>query len=143
LLEYKEGTLGHQYGKFLQEFGLNHDERPLVQHIGDIELAYVYQRYKEVHDLLHVVFGRGISVYDEIVVKWFEFAQSELASTALAAWFGPLRLTSAQISQLFAEDVPEVLRRAKQIHFFMEVYYEKYFDQDIEDFRRWFFQANR
>jgi hypothetical protein len=35
-----------------------------------------------------------------------------------------------------------MLRRAKQSHFFMEVYYEKHFDQDIEDFRRWFFQAN-
>lgn len=56
------------------------DERPIVKYIPDLELAYVYQRYKEVieyfllqiHDFIHVLLMYDVSVYDEIVVKWFE-----------------------------------------------------------------------
>lgn len=30
-------------------------ERPIVNYINDLDLAYVLQRYKEVHDFLHVL----------------------------------------------------------------------------------------
>jgi ubiquinone biosynthesis protein COQ4 len=36
------------------------------------ELAYVHQRYKEIHDFLHTLLNLGTSVPDEIILKWFE-----------------------------------------------------------------------
>lgn len=54
------------------------DERPLAKYIPDLELAYVYQRYKEVHDYLHTLLGYGIEVEDELAIKWFEMAQTGL-----------------------------------------------------------------
>jgi len=75
-------------------------ERPLVKYIPDLELAYVYQRYKEVitninikiHDFIHVLLIYDVNVYDEIVVKWFEMAQLGLPSTTLSAFVGALKL---------------------------------------------------
>lgn len=33
------------------------DSRSQVQFVDDVELAYVVQRYREVHDLVHAVLG--------------------------------------------------------------------------------------
>jgi ubiquinone biosynthesis protein COQ4 len=42
-----------------------------VRFVDDEELAYVAQRYREIHDFIHVVLGMdSISVHDEIAVKW-------------------------------------------------------------------------
>lgn len=64
----------------MKERDFSSGERPIVKYIPDLELAYVYQRYKEVninkylkiHDFIHVLLMYDVSVYDEIVVKWFE-----------------------------------------------------------------------
>jgi ubiquinone biosynthesis protein Coq4 len=43
----------------------------LVRFVDDEELAYVAQRYREIHDFMHVLLGlNSISVHDEIAVKW-------------------------------------------------------------------------
>ena len=51
-----EGTFGRAYGDFMAARNFNPDERPLVRFVDDPELAYVAQRYREVHDLWHVLF---------------------------------------------------------------------------------------
>ena len=48
------------------------NSRPLVKYENNIELAYVHQRYKEVHDFLHVFLGLGIDPLSELALKWFE-----------------------------------------------------------------------
>lgn len=43
-----------------------------VRFVDDEELAYVAQRYREIHDFMHVLLGfDSISVQDEIAVKWY------------------------------------------------------------------------
>lgn len=49
------------------------DDRPITKHIPDFESAYIYQRYKEIHDFIHVIlFNQDISVKEELAIKWFE-----------------------------------------------------------------------
>lgn len=38
------------------------------------ELVYVHQRYKEVHDLVHILLDEfpGIEIMEEIIIKYFE-----------------------------------------------------------------------
>jgi len=49
------------------------DARPIVKHIPDFDSAYVYQRYKEIHDFIHVIFfNYDVSVKEELALKWFE-----------------------------------------------------------------------
>ena len=46
--------------------------RPVSKYVPDLQLAYILQRYKETHDMLHTLLGLDISVAEEIAVKWFE-----------------------------------------------------------------------
>ena len=56
----------------MDAFVFSSDDRPKVKFIPDLELAYIMQRYKETHDILHVLLGFDISVAEELAVKWFE-----------------------------------------------------------------------
>jgi ubiquinone biosynthesis protein COQ4 len=108
-----------------------------------LDLAYIYQRYKEIHDFLHVLLSRGPSVYEEIEVKWFEFQQLELASAALASIVGPLRLTWSGKVDILTKAGPEMIMRANNARFCMNIYYEKYFEKDIKEVQEWFLDKNK
>ncbi len=92
LIALPKGTFGHEYAFFMSSHGFTSDERPVVKYVADLEHAYILQRYKEVHDMAHVLLGYGTSVTEEIAVKWFEMIQTELPMSALAAFVGPLNL---------------------------------------------------
>ena len=68
------------------------DARRPVNFIDDVELAYVMQRYREVHDLLHTVLGMPTNMLGEVVVKWVEGIQFGLPLGITGGMFGPLRL---------------------------------------------------
>ena len=121
--------------------GLDPDERPLVKYVGNPEHAYILQRYKETHDMTHRLFGYGISVSEEIAIKWFEMLQTELPMNALASFVGPLNLVLfqrdlQQLNQLTQVYLPHVLMNAKTSKLLMSVYFEKYFETDLDDFRK-------
>lgn len=43
------------------------DSRGSVQFIDDVQLAYVMQRYREVHDLFHTVLGMPTNMLGTII----------------------------------------------------------------------------
>jgi len=131
-------TLGRKYAYYMDNNAFEIQERPLVKHIGDIELAYIYQRYKEIHDLLHVSFEKDVSVYEELEVKWFEFQQLELASAGMSALVGSALLPPQEAWQLFTQDGPKMIKQAKKAKFCMNVYFEKHFEQDFQEFKNFF-----
>ena len=92
MLTLPEGTFGHEYAMFMHSHGYTSEERPIVKYVPDLEQAYIMQRYKEVHDMAHVLLGYGTTVTEEIAVKWFEMIQTELPMSALSAFVGPLNL---------------------------------------------------
>ena len=92
LLTLPTGTFGHEYASWMSAHGYSSAERPLVKYVPNLEHAYILQRYKEVHDVAHVLLGYGTTVTEEIAVKWFELQQTELPMSALAAFIGPLNL---------------------------------------------------
>jgi len=53
-----KGTLGWTYFQFLEKNQVTPDSRLPVRFIEDPELAYVMQRYREIHDLVHTVCGQ-------------------------------------------------------------------------------------
>lgn len=77
---------------------------------------------------------------EELAVKWFEMIQLGLPSTALAAFFGPLNLLIFQrnfteIDKLVNHYLPHILRQAQNSQFFMNIYFEKCFEQDCDELR--------
>ena len=59
------GTLGKAYYEFLRVNNVTPDSRLPVRFIEDPELAYVMQRYREVHDLIHTVTGQPTNMLGE------------------------------------------------------------------------------
>ncbi|CDJ69490.1 ubiquinone biosynthesis protein COQ4, putative [Eimeria necatrix] len=83
-------TVGHALVHFLDSNLLHAGRRQPVRFVEDEELAYVLTRYRQLHDLMHALFGLGISVEAEVALKLIEFHQTGLPMTFLAAAFGPL-----------------------------------------------------
>lgn len=64
-----EGTLGHAYVQFLTRNKVTPDSRLPVRFIEDPELAYVMQRYREVHDLVHTVTGQPTNMLGRCIKR--------------------------------------------------------------------------
>ncbi|KAM5146837.1 ubiquinone biosynthesis protein COQ4 homolog, mitochondrial isoform 2-T2 [Mantella aurantiaca] len=92
--ELPDGVFGREYARFLDDNNVTPDTRMPVKFVDDEELAYVAQRYREVHDLLHTLLGMPTNMLGEVVVKWFEAVQTGLPMCLLGAVFGPLRLST-------------------------------------------------
>ena len=115
------------------------DERPLVKYVQDIELAYIIQRYREIHDSLHVLLGYDTSVAEELAVKWYEMSILGLPSASLASFFGPLNvLLKGDISSLRTLNqvyLPHINSCLNGKEFFMNIYFEKEFGTDADELR--------
>lgn len=110
-------------------------ERPPVRFIADPELAYVATRYREVHDLWHVLFGCDTTVLGELALKAVEAAQTGLPSAALAALAGPLRLGAERRQAYRAVMLPWALRAAARAPDLMCLDYESALPRPLADVR--------
>jgi len=129
------GTFGKAYADFMDSQGFEAEGRPSVKYVDDPELAYVMLRYREVHDFLHVLTGLDTSVEGEIIQKWLELMQTGLPMTLLSATVGPLHLSSEHRRLLLTEWVPWSARVAVQMPFFLNIYYERLFEYDLNQLR--------
>lgn len=94
------------------------------------------QRYREVHDLWHVLFGvTRVTVAHEVGLKWVEALQTGLPVAVLSALVGPLRLPWSQQRHLAAHVLPWALRNARSNADLMSVYYEHHFQKPLVDVR--------
>ncbi|KAJ3103653.1 Ubiquinone biosynthesis protein [Phlyctochytrium bullatum] len=126
-----KGLLGREYVDFLDRHEVTPDSRCEVKFIYDDELAYVMQRYRQVHDIFHTVTGLGISVEEELAIKWLELQQTGLPMTALSALVGPLRLNAKERNNFFEDLVPWAIQSGGRAQFFLNIHYEKIWDKPL------------
>ena len=126
------------YAKYMDAHGFEAEERPEVVHVKDEELAYVMQRYREVHDFWHVLVDLPPTVAGEVGLKWLEFAQTGLPMAGLAGIVAPVRLSAQENVQLATAVVPWALHhsRATSAVDLMSVYYEELLDEPVDQVRR-------
>ncbi|XP_053552140.1 ubiquinone biosynthesis protein COQ4 homolog, mitochondrial [Bombina bombina] len=134
LREMPDGTFGREYVRFLDVNRVTPDTRMPVKFVDDEELAYVAQRYREVHDLLHTLLGMPTNMLGEVVVKWFEAVQTGLPMCILGAMFGPLRLNSRRLN-ILTELVPWAVQNGRNARCVLNFYYEKRWEQTVESLR--------
>ncbi|XP_029467832.1 ubiquinone biosynthesis protein COQ4 homolog, mitochondrial [Rhinatrema bivittatum] len=135
LRELPDATFGREYIRFLDVNKVSPDTRMPVKFVDNEELAYVIQRYREVHDLMHTLLGMPTNMLGEVVVKWFEAIQTGLPMCILGATFGPLRLNAKRLQVLMMELLPWVIQCGRNSQFVMNVYYEKRWEQTMESLR--------
>lgn len=130
-----ENTFGYHYSRFYTDNQVSPDTRKEVQFVDDAELAYVMQRYRELHDIFHTILRQPTTIKGEVIVKAFEGVQTRLPLCILGGLVGPLRLNIAEKLEYFQRDLPWAIKSAKEATFLMNVYFEDRFDQDITDLR--------
>ncbi|XP_071981592.1 ubiquinone biosynthesis protein COQ4 homolog, mitochondrial isoform X2 [Engystomops pustulosus] len=132
--ELPDGTFGREYIRFLDVNKVTPDTRMPVRFVDDEELAYVAQRYREVHDLMHTLLGMPTNMLGEVVVKWYEAVQTGLPMCMLGAVFGPLRLSTRRKKKLL-ELVPWAVQSGRNTRCVLNFYYEKRWEQTVESLR--------
>ncbi|KIK66884.1 hypothetical protein GYMLUDRAFT_157414 [Collybiopsis luxurians FD-317 M1] len=130
-----EGTWGKTYKTWLDRTGVTPDSREPVHYVEDPELAYVMQRYRECHDFYHCICNFSVNVESELAIKYFEFANLGLPLAAISAIGGPLRLNAKKRDILFREYVPWALKYGSTAQCLITVYWEKRWDQNVEELR--------
>ena len=116
---------------------LSPKSRADVRYVDDEELAYVMKRYREVHDVWHVLYGvTEVTVLAEVALKWVEVTQTALPMNAIASVVGPLRLTSEERVVLWENVLPWVRLNAKYNTFLLAVPYEENWSMNVEEMRK-------
>ena len=93
------------------------------------------QRFRETHDLVHVLLGLPPTVKGELALKWFELVQTGLPVSALSAFVGPAALAAADRRDLRERILPWVMRSGRHARFMQTVYFEEHFDSPLADVR--------
>ncbi|KAF6327133.1 coenzyme Q4 [Rhinolophus ferrumequinum] len=130
-----EGCLGREYLRFLDVNRVSPDTRAPTRFVDDEELAYVIQRYREVHDMLHTLLGMPTNMLGEIVVKWFEAVQTGLPMCILGALLGPVRLSAQNLQVLVSELIPWAVQNGRRAPCVLNLYYEQRWEQPLTSLR--------
>lgn len=104
---------------------------PLVR--WDEQTEYAKWRYRETHDIRHVLVGVGVDGYEEVILQTFQCAQQfQILSAGIVIGGG---LKHAVIDQRFVDlvrGVPKAWRAGKQAKFLSNVYYEDFWETPLE-----------
>ncbi|XP_071943702.1 ubiquinone biosynthesis protein COQ4 homolog, mitochondrial-like [Antedon mediterranea] len=128
-------TLGKKYITFMDKNNINADTRAMTRFVDDADLAYVIQRYRELHDFNHLLLGLQPNMLGEVLVKWFEMIQTGFPVCTLGAIFGPIRLDYSKNVKLMQTYLPLVIKAARKSTCLLNVYIEHHFEDDFEQFR--------
>ncbi len=93
-------------------------------------------RYREVHDLTHTLLGMKTDMLGEVVVKWVEAIQTDLPMCWSGALFGAMRLRPKQRHNYVNLYLPWAIRCGHECKPLINVFYEKRFEQNIDDLRK-------
>ncbi|KAI3496449.1 hypothetical protein L1887_38813 [Cichorium endivia] len=131
-----ENTFGAAYAKFMGSRNFSPDDRPPVRFMETDELAYVAMRAREVHDFWHTLFGLPTNLIGESALKVIEFEQMLLPMCFLSVVGGTARFSDKQRSVFYRHYFPWAVRAGMKASDLMCVYYEKHFDEDLEEVRK-------
>ena len=129
-------TFGAAYARFMGSRNFSPDDRPPVRFMDAQELAYVAMRAREVHDFWHTLFGLPTNLMGESALKVIEFEQMLLPMCMLSIIGGTVKFHEKQRAIFYQHYFPWALRAGVRCTDLMCVYYEKHFDEDLEDVRR-------
>lgn len=104
--------------------------------MDDADLAYVMQRYREVHDLVHALLAMPTNMLGEVLVKWVEAIQTGLPLCFYGGLFGATRLNGKGKQFYLNGGLQWALQCGHEADSLLSVFYEQRWEQDLEDLRR-------
>lgn len=128
-------SVGRSYLNWLHDEKVSPDTRLPVRYVEDPECAYVMQRYRECHDFYHAITGLPVVMEGEVAVKAFEFANTGLPMTGLAAISEPFKLKADQQQRLWDIYIPWAIANGLRAESLMTVYWEEILERDADEVR--------
>ncbi|XP_026764349.1 ubiquinone biosynthesis protein COQ4 homolog, mitochondrial isoform X1 [Galleria mellonella] len=136
LSQMPNNTVGRVYADFMRDNNITADSRLPVQFISDPELAYIMQRYREVHDLVHATLFMKTTMLGEVAVKWVEGIQTKLPMCINGGIWGAGRLKPKHRQLYLKYYLPWAIKTGNNAKFFQGIYFEKRWEQNIDDFHK-------
>jgi ubiquinone biosynthesis protein Coq4 len=130
-----QNTMGYKYAQFMKSQGISSDTRKPVKFVDDVQLAYIMQRYRETHDLVHSLLDMKTNMLGEVTIKWVEALQTDLPMCWSGAIFGAIRLAPKQRHNYVNHYLPWALRCGHKSKLLINVYFERRWEQDVDDLR--------
>ena len=109
---------------------------------SEIKLEYVIQRYRQVHDMLHLLLDQPTNYVGEATVKAFEAIQTQgLPMTLLGASAAPVirfigKKQPKSLEKYLVDRLPWAVHTAKKCPNVYCIYWEKHLAKDINELRR-------
>ena len=96
------------------------------------------QRYRDAHDFYHVLTHLPVQILPELALKYFEFANLGLSTSALRVLGGPYRLDSESQKRLDYEFIPWAMKCGTSIQNLIGVYWEDRWEKSLDEVRKEF-----
>ncbi|MFT5679825.1 MAG: ubiquinone biosynthesis protein COQ4 [Myxococcota bacterium] len=133
-----EGTLGHAFWHHLASNDILEIPdlgEPVVR--WDDQTEYAKTRYRQTHDLRHILLGVGIAGYEEIVLQTFQFAQQPQVLSGGIVLLGGLKhaIIDRKWRRLLTM-MPRAWRAGRRAVFLSNVRFESMWHWPLDDVRR-------
>lgn len=131
LARLPEGTLGHEFMRYFRDNGIE----PFVTAFRvESDIDYINKRYRETHDLFHVVTGYATDELGEMELQAFVLGNLGVRSAALILAFSTaMRLKHKGVRGLgaYLERLRAAYRRGRRSRELLSVSYEKLWEQPV------------
>ncbi|CAD2103759.1 ubiquinone biosynthesis protein COQ4 like, mitochondrial [Plasmodium vinckei petteri] len=101
-----KNTLGYKYMEFLETYKLHAHDREAAHFFDDINYSYILTRYRQIHDIGHVVYNLNISIESEAALKMIELIHTKLPITLLAILVAPFMTPLYRFQYIFKDKIP-------------------------------------
>jgi ubiquinone biosynthesis protein COQ4 len=135
LARLPEGTLGHAFARYFEDNKISPFESPFEVR-NDVD--YLSKRYRETHDIAHVLTGYGTDIVGEMELQAFMLGNLGIRTAALILTFSTLRQIPRE-KGVSARDYSRRLwaayRRGARSQQLIRVRYERYWETPVQVLR--------
>jgi len=132
-----ESTLGGAYARHLDGNKLSADyQAAATRHVDDPDMAYLMRRFRQTHDVWHVLLGMGIAGHEEVLIHWFTYGQLRLPVSAMIMVLGTMKhLVLERRWDALRHSMMEAYRAGRDAEPLMPVFWEDLWERPLEDVR--------
>ena len=136
LEKYPSNTLGYQYSQFIIKNNLTVYERKNPQTLNGP--LYFRERSREFHDIIHVVYGFGVTMQDEMGINSVIIAQHKYPMSAVIIIGGLIQILFTQIRSLplALKKISRGLSLGSKSESVFAIAWEDYWMSDLESLRQ-------
>ena len=139
LAELPDGTLGRELLRHLVDHDLLHGERhPDNPYPASEQAEYAKIRWRETHDVRHVLTGVETSVHDEIVLQAFQLGQFFNWFSVTTMLGGPFLSPRDSLRPKMLRDCYTAFDAGRQAKPMFTVYWERLYAQPVSELRERF-----